>query len=99
MSQTVKTLTPFEEAKKAVYEGKLKAPSVSNGTKTVPYFRFQLATHKFNLSLMAKGMQFRGVKLKDLKNYYGLKGKTAAECLPQFLKIIEDYEKELIQSN
>ena len=99
MSQTTKTLTPFEQAKKDLYEGKIQAPSVTANNRQVPYFRYQLATHKFNLSLMAKGMQFRGIKLKDLKWYYGLKGKTAAECLPQFLKIMEDYEKEIVESN
>ena len=61
------------------------------GSKSISYFSYQLAVHKFNLSIMAKGMQCRGVKLKDLKNYYGLKGRTAADCLPQFLKLMDDF--------
>lgn len=97
----VTTPTPFEQAKKAVYEGKLQAPSVSAGGKTVPYFRYQLACHKMELSLMTKGMRLsrHSHSLKQLKDYYGLKGRTAADCMPQFLKIMEDYEKELQASN
>jgi len=99
MKTKTATKTQFELAKEAVYAEKIKAPSVSVGTRNVPYFRYQLAVHKFNLSIMSSGMTCRGVKLKDLKNYYGLKGKTAKECLPQFLEIMEAYEKEFIQSN
>jgi hypothetical protein len=40
---------------------------------------------------MAKGMQCRGVKLKDLKNYYGLKGRSASDCLAQFELLMEGY--------
>ncbi len=93
------TPTPFELAKKAVYAGKLKTPNVNVEGGNVPYFRYQLGVHKFNLSIMASGMAFRGIKLKDLKEYYGLKGKTAKECLPQFLEIIKAYEAELVMSN
>jgi hypothetical protein len=41
---------------------------------------------------MAAGMLCRGVKLKDLKYYYGLKGKTAKDCLVQFETIINNYK-------
>jgi hypothetical protein len=33
---------------------------------------------------MAKGIGNKQVKLKDLKNYYGLKGKTAKDVLGDF---------------
>lgn len=92
-------MTQFEEAKRKVLSGELTAPKVSVGTKNVPYFRYQLAVHKFNLSIMSSGMTCRGIKLKDLKNYYGLKGKTAKDCLPQFLQIMADYEEEMVRSN
>ena len=84
-------MTPFQQAVLQVEAGQLQAPSVSMGSKSISYFSYQLAVHKFNLSIMAKGMQCRGVKLKDLKNYYGLKGRTAADCLPQFLKLMDDF--------
>ena len=95
----VKNPTQFELAKKQVYEGKLSVPSVNYQGSQVPYLRYQLAVHKFNLSIMSCGMTCRGVKLKDLKAYYGLKGKSAKECLNEFLVIFEDYEKELVTAN
>lgn len=88
-------MTPFEKAQEDVKNGNLKAPQVSASGKQIDYFGYQLSVHKFNLSLMAKGMTFKGVKFSDLKKYYGLKGRSAKECLPQFLKIVENYSKAL----
>jgi hypothetical protein len=45
---------------------------------------------------MAKGIGSRGIKLKDLKVYYGLKGRTAADCLPQFLMMVEGYKDKYL---
>ena len=92
---TTKTKTPFEQAQAQVNAGQLQTPSVSSGGKKINYFGYQLAVHKFNLSIMSKGITCRGIKLKDLKNYYGLKGKTASDCLPQFLEIMDNYTKNL----
>ena len=88
-------MTNFEKALQQVNEGKLQTPSVSIGDKQIDYFGYQLATHHYNLKLMSKGMQFKGIKLKDLKDYYGLKGRTASDCLPQFEKIMTDYKATL----
>jgi hypothetical protein len=44
---------------------------------------------------MAKGMTCRGIKFTDIKKYYGLKGRSAKDCLPQFLEIIAKYDAEL----
>lgn len=88
-------MTNFEKALQQVNEGKLQTPSVSVGDKQIDYFGYQLATHHYNLKLMSKGMQFKGIKLKDLKDYYGLKGRTALDCLPQFEKIMADYKATL----
>lgn len=85
-------MTQFETAVKSAREGKLHTPTVSVGDKLIGYFGYQLATHKFNLSLMAKGMTFRGITFTQIKKYYGLKGRTAAECLPQFEQILADYK-------
>ena len=87
-------MTPFQQAVLAASEGKLKTPSVSTSGGNINYFGYQLAVHKFNLSLMAKGIQNRQVKLRDLKQYYGLKGRTAADCLPQFLELMEQYSSK-----
>jgi hypothetical protein len=91
--KTTTEKTPFEKAVEAARNGKLKTPSVSIGTKNVEYFRYQLAVHKFNLSLMSKGMKSGNIKLVDFKYYYGLKGRTAKDCLPQFLEIFKNFNK------
>ena len=44
---------------------------------------------------MAKGMTFKGIKFTDIKNYYGLTGRSAKDCLPQFEKIMADYKEKL----
>lgn len=44
---------------------------------------------------MTKGIKSRGVNLTSLNRYYGLKGRTAKDCLPRFLEIMEDYKKTL----
>ena len=84
-------MTPFQQAVLQVEAGTLKAPSVSYSGKAVDYFKYQLAVHKFNLSIMSKGMTCRGVRLKDLKHYYGLKGRSAADCLPEFIKLMDNF--------
>lgn len=88
-------MTPFEQAQADVKSGKLKTPQVSVGAKQVDYFGYQLSVHKFNLSLMAKGMTCRGITFTQIKKYYGLKGRSAKDCLPQFLELIENYKKAL----
>lgn len=86
-------MTKFEEAVKAAREGKLHTPSVSVGSKPIGYFGYQLSVHHFNLKIMASGMTFRGIKFTDIKNYYGLKGRSAKDCLPQFEQILADYKE------
>jgi hypothetical protein len=91
--------TRFEEAVQKVMSGELKAPNVVANGRQVPYFRFQLATHHFNLKLMARGMCFKGIKFTDIKNYYGLKGRSAKDCLPQFEELMNKYFKDVAESN
>ena len=91
-------MTQFEQALQQVKEGKLKTPNVSMGAKAVDYFGYQLSVHKFNLRIMASGMLCRGIKFTDLKKYYGLKGRSAKDCLEQFEQIITDYKASLAQA-
>jgi len=91
--------TPFEIAQKQVRAKTLQTPSVSVGTKPVDYFSYQLAVHKFNLKIMAGGMTCRGIKFKQIKEYYGLKGRSAKDCIEQFETIIQEYKKSLILTN
>ncbi len=87
-------MTQFEQAMKEVEEGKLVPPHVSTGTGTVDYFWFQLCNHHFYMKLFAKGMKARGINLKSLKEYYGLRGRSANDCLVQFERIIDDYREK-----
>jgi hypothetical protein len=85
-------MTKFEMAVAQAEMGELQVPSVQYGSNPINYFWYQLSVHHYNLKLMAKGLKFRGVKLKDMKDYYGLKGRTASDCLPQFEQVIERYK-------
>jgi hypothetical protein len=85
-------MTPFQQAVLAVEAGKLQTPSVTSEGKQIDYFGYQLAVHHFNLKIMACGMQCRGIKLKDLKEYYGLKGRRVEDCLVQFETLVEQYK-------
>ena len=87
-------MTPFQQAVQQAQAGTLQTPEVSMSGGRIDYFQYQLAVHKFYLSMMAKGIQNRQVKLRDLKQYYGLKGRTAADCLPQFLQLMEQYSSK-----
>jgi hypothetical protein len=86
-------MTPFELAQQQVTNGTLETPLVSAGGKNVDYFGYQLSVHHFNLKIMARGMTFRGITFTQLKKYYGLKGRSAKDCLAQFEKIKDDYTK------
>ena len=91
----IKTMTQFEIAQQQVKEKQLQAPKVMTEGKQIDYFGYQLAVHHFNLKLMAKGMSCRGIKFTDIKKYYGLKGKSAADCLGQFEEIFNNYKQTL----
>lgn len=77
-------MTKFEALVKQVNEKTIQVPSVSFEGKELNFFKYQLGVHHFYLKLMAKGIGNRQIKLKDLKDYYGLKGKTASDVLIQF---------------
>lgn len=87
--------TQFEQALEQAKLGKLRSPNVYSANGKIDYFGYQLAVHKFNLSIMASGMTCNGIKFTDIKNYYGLKGRSAKACLPQFLEVFESYKQSL----
>ena len=89
-------MTQFEQALAKVNEGLLSTPSVSMGESKIDYFGYQLSVHHFNLKVMASGMTFKGIKFTQLKKYYGLKGRSAKDCLPQFVEIMERYKQNNI---
>lgn len=85
-------MTQFEQAVAQAEMGTLQLPSVHYGKSPIDYFFYQLSVHRFNLRLMSKGIKCRGVKLTDMKKYYGLKGRTASDCLPQFEQLFEKFK-------
>ena len=87
--------TPFEQALEQVKSGQVKTPKVSTADGEIDYFGYQLAVHKYNLSLMSLGLTCNGIRLSDLMRYYGLKGRSAKKCLPQFLDIMSNYKQSL----
>lgn len=84
-------MTKFEQAVQAVENGSLQTPSVVYGHKAVDYFGYQLAVHLYNLRILATGMTMRGVKFTHIKKYYGLKGKSAKECVPEFQELMHNF--------
>jgi hypothetical protein len=87
--------TQFEQAVEQVKSGELRTPNVFAGKGNIDYFSYQLAVHKFNLGIMASGMTCAGIKFTDIKRYYGLKGRSAKDCLPQFVAIFNGYKESL----
>jgi len=85
--------TPFESAMMAQRNGTLRTPSVMMNGGNIPYFKYQLSVHKFNLGLMSKGIKCKHITLKDLKEYYGLKGRYASQCLEEFMVIFERWTR------
>ena len=92
----LKVKTPFEQARASYAAGELNVPSVSDANGSMDYFGFQISVHKFNLSIMAMGMKCRGITFTDIKNYYGLTGRSAKACLPEFKQMVLDYQAELL---
>ena len=88
-------LTPFEAAIKAHYDGNMKVPSVTMEGRDIPFFKYQLAVVKYQRGSMSAGVLVRGVKLKDIKLYYGLKGRTAKDVKVGFMEIYNHYLPEL----
>ena len=80
-------MTTFEQVQQCLAVGEMKAPKVFYGGKEVPFTGYQLAVHLFNLKGMAMGLKFRGITFTQIKNYYGLTGRSAKDCISQLEEI------------
>lgn len=85
-------MSPFFQALSASLEGKIKTPEVSSSEGRIDYFSYQLAVHLFNLRLMARGIKFKGITFSQIKEYYGLRGRGASDCIQQLEAIANDYK-------
>lgn len=84
-------MTQFQQSMLAAERGQQQVPTVVFEGQTIPFHGYQLATHIYALKIMALGMKMRGVTFTQIKKYYGLKGRTAKECLPQLQQMQEMY--------
>jgi hypothetical protein len=82
----------FEQVQEKANAGEIRLPKVNFEGKDLSFIKYQLAVHKYNLGLMAHGIQSRGITFTQIKKYYGLTGKSAKECLPQLAAIVEHYK-------
>jgi hypothetical protein len=87
-------MTQFEQAVASAKQGNLQTPKVSVGDKEVDYFGYQLNIHIFNMKILAKGMTFKGITAKQIKDYYGLTARSNKDALMQLEKIQEKYKAE-----
>jgi hypothetical protein len=87
----LKDMTQFQQSMLATEEGSQRVPTVIFEGKEIPYAGYQLAVHIYALKIMALGMKMRGVTFTQIKKFYGLRGRTAKECLPQLQQMQEMY--------
>ena len=85
-------MTQFEQVQQQIATGEVRAPKVMTHTGEIPFTGYQLAVHVFNLKGMALGLKFRGITFTQIKNYYGLTGKSAKDCIPQLERILASYK-------
>ena len=84
-------MTQFEQALQQSRQGELQTPFVSTPNGQVDYFGYQLSVHIYYVSLLTKRIKSRNFSLKDAKEYYGLKSRTAIGCLEELKKIRDTY--------
>lgn len=87
-------MTQFEQAVASARSGELQTPKVYMGEREIDYFGYQLNTHIFQMKILSKGMTFKGITAKQIKDYYGLKSKRNADALKELEKIQERYKAE-----
>ena len=84
-------MTQFQQTMLATENGTMQVPTVSTSEGTIPFAGYQLATHVYALKIMALGMKMRGVTFTQIKKFYGLKGKSAKDCIAQLQQMQEMY--------
>jgi hypothetical protein len=92
MQKTINMNLTFDQVQQKAKAGEIQLPKVNFEGKDISFIKYQLAVHKYNLSLMACGIQSRGITFTQIKKYYGLKGRTAKDCLPQLTALVEYYK-------
>ena len=91
-------MTQFQQSMLATEEGSQRVPKVIYEGREIPFAGYQLATHIYALKIMALGMKMRGVTFTQIKKFYGLKGKSAKDCIAQLQQIQNSY-REIVKNN
>ena len=91
-------MTQFQQTMIATENGSQQVPKVIFEGQEIPFAGYQLAAHIYALKIMGLGMKMRGITFTQIKKYYGLKGRSAKECLPELQAIQEKY-RAIAQNN
>lgn len=84
-------MTKFEQSIEDWQNGTLKVPRVyAEGGEINPVF-YQLNVQAGFLWLMTKGITNKQVNVKYFRDFYGFKGRTAADMWPQFKELYKKY--------
>ena len=84
-------MTKFEQTIAQIRRGEIKAPKVYTNDGEIDYMFYQINVHQLNLKLMASGLKVRNFRLKDIRDYYGIKGRTAKELTAALHRLQQTY--------
>ena len=80
-------MTPFE--KEIEKFNKHEGATISVNGNDVPLLYYNMTIHKFELGLNAKGLKpNRHWRLKPIKDYYGLRGRSGKDAYREFIDTI-----------
>lgn len=82
----------FKQIIEAAKSGEMTLPSVSMNGVQVDYLEYQIIVHSFNLKLMATGLKVRGVTFTQIKKFYGLRARSAADAVPELESVKSTYK-------
>lgn len=89
----------FKQLREQRNEGTYKPPVVSMGSQEIDFFIYQFTVIIGQLKLISKGLSIPGVRLKDIKAYYEIKGRTASDLIPKVEELKRTYLNELNPQN
>ena len=84
----------FNQLKSQVEAGTAKVPTVSVNGGEISFLAYQLSVHVYALGMMSLGMKYPGVTFKEIKEYYGLQGRSAKDCIDQLKTIRDNFRAE-----
>ena len=89
-------MTKFEQTIAQIRTGEIKAPKVYTEGGEIDYMNYQISVHLFHLKLLASGLKVRNFRLKDIRDYYGLSGRTANQMIAELSYLQQAYRTKLL---